>query len=102
MTKVVHIYKEHYDVYIGREGHGQDGYFGNSHLIGYCKICKIVHNRKGSIEAYKRDFIQKIAIDPLFKRKIKELKDKTLGCFCAPKECHGHIISNYLDNTNFY
>ena len=28
-TRVVNIRKEAYDVYIGRAGKGQDGYFGN-------------------------------------------------------------------------
>ena len=29
MTKVVNLYKEPYEVYIGRSGKGKDGYFGN-------------------------------------------------------------------------
>lgn len=28
-TKVVNIYKDKFDVYIGRPGKGNDGYFGN-------------------------------------------------------------------------
>ena len=33
-TVVVNIYKEQFDVYIGRAGRGQDGYFGNPFRIG--------------------------------------------------------------------
>ena len=33
-TVVVNIYKEQFDVYIGRAGRGQDGYFGNPFCMG--------------------------------------------------------------------
>jgi uncharacterized protein DUF4326 len=33
-TVVVNIYKEQFDVYIGRAGRGQDGYFGNPFRMG--------------------------------------------------------------------
>lgn len=34
-TVVVNINKESFDVYIGRAGRGQDGYFGNPFRIGH-------------------------------------------------------------------
>jgi hypothetical protein len=36
-------------------------------------------------------------IDTEFTRRIHELKDKTLGCFCKPKACHVDVIAEYLD-----
>lgn len=33
-TRVVNIYKEKYDVYIGRAGRGENGYFGNPYQLG--------------------------------------------------------------------
>ena len=53
MTEVVNLRYSEYDVYIGRAGHSFDGYFGNEHPIGYCKICDCVHNRETAISSYK-------------------------------------------------
>jgi len=33
-TVVVNIYQEQFDVYIGRAGRGEDGYFGNPFRMG--------------------------------------------------------------------
>ena len=34
--------------------------------------------------------------------KIHLLKGKKLVCFCAPMDCHGHIIAKHLYGTNKY
>jgi hypothetical protein len=39
-----------------------------------------------------------LASDAEFKRRIHELKGKTLGCFCKPEACHGDVIAEYLNN----
>lgn len=101
MTKVVNIYKEKYDIYIGRAGKGQTGYFGNPHPVGFCKICNCTHARAEAIAEYKKDFYKRIESDAEFKQKILELKDKTLGCFCKPSNaCHGDIIAEYLNKES--
>ncbi len=93
MCKVVNLYKEPYDVYIGRAGKGKDGYFGNPfHLESW-------ENRGDTLEKFKEYFDERIKKDPEFKRRVEELKDKTLGCFCKPKACHGDIIAEYLNKT---
>lgn len=103
MTRVVNLYHEPYDVYIGRPGKGQTGYFGNSHPIGWCATCKKRHDRNDSISEYKKDFDQRINTDAEFKKRVLELKDKTLGCFCKNKNpeidvrCHGDVIKDFLD-----
>lgn len=40
---------------------------------------------------------------PKLLRALPELKDKNLGCYCAPKECHGDVLhelanSRYINN----
>ena len=53
-TVVVNINKEQFDIYIGRAGRGEDGYFGNPFRIGErnqpggcCpEIPKILHRRE--------------------------------------------------------
>lgn len=101
-TKVVNLYNDAYDVYIGREGKGQDGYFGNDHPIGRpCNsiTCgRVVHDRASSIAAFKKDFLYRIEFDPKFLLRVLELRGKTLGCFCKPLQCHGDVIKEWLDN----
>lgn len=94
MTTVVNIYKDTYDVYIGRKGQGQDGYFGNPYAM------RNETDRDECILAYQSYFNDRIENDPEFKRRILELKGKRLGCFCAPKKCHGDIIAQYLNKEN--
>lgn len=104
MTKIVNIYSDAYDVYIGRPGKGQDGYFGNPHPVGMCYICHKSHNRDEAVDIYEKEFNERIKTDPEFKKRILELKDKTLGCFCKSKiyklRCHGDVIVSYLDNPH--
>jgi hypothetical protein len=91
VTLVVHI-KDGYDVYIGRAGKGQDGYFGNPFPLER-------EAQRSLVLAKYRDYFQaRITSDPEFKRRVEELKGKRLGCFCAPKHrCHGDTIAEYLN-----
>lgn len=93
-TTVVNIYKSpySYNIYIGRAGKGQDGYFGNPFKLSADEP------RGATLDRYKIYFDNRIATDPEFKQRIHELKGKVLGCFCKPSACHGDIIVNYLNN----
>ena len=93
-TRVVNIsYNFTYDVYIGRAGHGHDGYFGNPFRLDDDV------SREEVLRQYEVWFYNRLDTDPEFKRRIHALKGKVLGCFCAPKLCHGHIIIDYLNNA---
>ena len=96
-TKVVNLKNEPYDVYIGRPGKGQLGYFGNRHPIGWCVRCNVEHKRGEAIAAYAKDFAKRIVEDEEFRRNVLDLKGKRLGCFCSPARCHGDIIKDWLD-----
>lgn len=96
-TRVVNIRKSKYNIYIGRAGHGQTGYFGNPHPVGYCEICKKIHDREEALSEFKKYFYQKIASDPTFKERVLSMKGKTLGCFCKPNNCHGDIYVEWLE-----
>ena len=91
MTRVVNIRYNLYDVYIGRAGHGQDGYFGNPFPL------EDETQRFEVLAQYREYFYKRLAEDPEFKRRIHELRGKVLGCFCKPKTCHGDIIAHYLN-----
>ena len=87
MTNVVHCKKEKYDVMIDRTT-----VFGNPFLINeYC-------TREQSVKFFAYYFYHKMYHDKYFCFKVeKELKGKTLGCWCSPLACHGDIIVAYLE-----
>lgn len=91
-TQVVNIRFSVYDIYIGRAGHGKDGYFGNPFRL------KNSEQRGATIERYRNYFHNRMQTDAEFSRRILELKGKTLGCFCKPEACHGDVIANYLNS----
>jgi len=91
---VVNIYKDKFDVYIGRKGKGHDGYFGNPFRL------KHEGERAEILELYRKYFYNRLDTDPEFKSRILGLKDKVLGCFCKPKLCHGDVIVEWLKEQN--
>jgi hypothetical protein len=91
LTKVVNLYKEPYDVYIGRPGKGQDGYFGNPFRVGVDGPSEVV------LGLYRQYLELRTKEEPEFLRRILELRGKTLGCFCKPKPCHGDVILEFLE-----
>ena len=93
-TKVVNIKDEKYDVYIGRAGRGQDGYFGNPFRLAAGET------RGTSLEKFRVYFYDRLKTDAEYLRRVHELKGKTLGCFCKPYPCHGDIIAEYLDTVH--
>lgn len=100
---VVNVYNnKNFDVYIGRPPQGGEWRFGNPFVIG----------RDGSREACIRLFELWLitgndsgCIDATQERRqwildhVKELKGKTLGCFCYPSECHGEVLLHYANKT---
>lgn len=91
-TEVIHIRdRQPGDIYIGRGGHGESGYFGNPFLVG----------RDGTREEvllqFQAYFLVRVAHDPDYRKAVKRLRDKRLVCFCKPKACHGDILAKYAD-----
>ena len=91
-TKVVNLKNEKYDVYIGRAGRGQDGYFGNPFIMSAGQ------SREASLEKYRDYFYNRLKTDAEFRKRINGLRGKTLGCFCKPYPCHGDVIAEYLNS----
>lgn len=88
-TLVVNVYSDDYDIYIGRAGKGQSGYFGNPFHNG---------TRSENIDAFRKYFYKRLKSDPEFNRRVRSLKGKRLACFCKPqKPCHGDVIAEYLN-----
>lgn len=82
MTRVVHMYKEPYDVRIDRHT-----IWGNPFIIGKDGTRFMV------IEKY-RAWIQ---TQPHLLARLPELKGKTLGCWCKPGMCHGDVLAELAD-----
>lgn len=94
-TTVVNLRRNCYDIYIGRAGHGEEGYFGNP----YSRYRD--GGRERSIALFRQYFYDRLEKDPEFKRRVFELHGKKLGCFCKPENCHGDIIAEYLNKEVF-
>ena len=78
--KVVNINKRprnDYDVYIGRPSK-----WGNPFAIGE-------HGTRTEVIAKYKEYILS---KPELLQDLKELKGKTLGCFCKPLPCHGDVL----------
>jgi hypothetical protein len=89
-TKVVHVSRSHYDVYIGRGADpktGEVGKWGNPFFIGRDGT------RKEVIQKYKEWIVNQ----PELMNSISELKGKRLGCWCGNKLCHGDVLAELVD-----
>ena len=90
-TTVVNIKHEKCDVYCGRPS-----LYGNPFRVGKDGT------RVDVILKYIDYFFERMRDDPVFKKKILELKDKKLGCYCAPETCHCDVIAEYLNIYPYY
>ncbi len=87
-TEVVNKYRDKYDVYIGR-----GSIWGNPFEIGKDGT------REEVIQKYKDYFYDKIEKNGDFKYQTLKLSGKRLGCFCAPKPCHGDVIKQWITDN---
>ena len=91
-TQAIHIRERKAgDVYVGRAGRGDDGYFGNPFPLGRGE------DRGSSLVKYKAYFDQRVLVDEEFKARVLALKGKRLVCFCKPHACHGDVIAMWVD-----
>jgi hypothetical protein len=84
VTRVVHC-KHPYDVYIGRPSK-----WGNPF-----QIIRGVRSREQAVAKY----AEWIETRPELLAALPELKGKTLGCWCAPRACHGDVLARLADAT---
>lgn len=84
MCTVVNKYKSAFDVYIGR---GSD--WGNPYVMAERSQAE----RDRVVKAYEVDFNAAREQGIITDEMLIALKGKRLGCFCAPKRCHGDVIA---------
>ena len=91
-TTVVHCKKDEYDIYIGRPSK-----WSNQFKIGQ-KYKGYTLTRELAIECYK-DWLLYSNEGVALRVDIGELKDKTLGCWCKPLNCHGDFLALLADQV---
>lgn len=70
------------DIYVGRPSR-----WGNPHRVGYCGVCRDIHDSRSAVAAFQRD------LTPAMIRNIKKhLRGKNLVCWCAPGPCHADVL----------
>jgi hypothetical protein len=78
---------EPFDVYIGRPSP-----WGNpfTHRSSGTQAEFVVGTRDDAVQAYE---IWLLAQPELVAKAKRELRGKTLGCWCSPKRCHGDVLA---------
>jgi hypothetical protein len=89
--RVVHCRREPYDAYIGRAMPR----FGLA-------ASKWANPFRAGYDGERREVIAKygrwLSGEPELMAALPELREKTLGCWCAPQPCHGDLLMR-LPNT---
>jgi hypothetical protein len=93
---VVNLRREPYDVYIGRAGKGQDGYFGNPFPL---KNYSDPVERKRVLSDFTNWFNRRVSTDAVYAQRVLDLRGKRCGCFCKPLACHGDVLSLWVENA---
>jgi hypothetical protein len=93
-TTVVHNQVDEYDIYIGRAvpEHGMDGSkWGNPFVV----TNESDGERERVINAYRKW----VVTQPELMSSLEELRNQRLGCWCAPKSCHGDVLVELLEDA---
>ena len=109
--RVVHCQRGQYDVYVGRgrcPRTGQESIFGNpfSHLKDSLASVR-VKTRVEAIQAYEAWLrgTAYLTVEPARRLEIlkvlSELRLVRLGCWCAPKPCHGETLLRLAEEIFF-
>lgn len=88
--RVVHCKKEPFDVYIGRPS-----VWGNDYSHKHDSVAKFYClTREAAIEYYERDLRELLTQEREFviENFLRPIAGKVLGCWCAPKPCHGEVL----------
>ena len=81
-TRVVHCKREPFDVYIGRPGP-----WGNPFRL----------EREADREMILEKYREWIVRQPHLLARLGELRGRILGCWCAPRLCHGDVLAELAD-----
>lgn len=101
-TFVVHFRKAPYDVFIGRTrtGNPWSNPFSDK-LVDSLAVIR-VGSRAESIEAY-REWLLGVRVvpgltAPTRNEIVRALRGRVLGCWCAPRACHGDVLAGIAND----
>lgn len=83
---VVNKYKDPFDVYIGRGSQ-----WGNPFVVGRDG------GREDVIRLFYEHLRKRVLVGEITLESLAALQGKRLGCFCAPRPCHGAVIAAFSD-----
>lgn len=90
-TRVVNLYKEPYDIYIGRPRKGEESIWHNPFVVG-------VDGERGEcVKLYEPYIRTKLESGEIPLSELKKLKGMRLGCFCKPQDCHGDVLVKLIN-----
>lgn len=92
-TTVVHNLVDAYDVYIGREV-PEHGLVASKWGNPFVMLDDSDDERQRVLAAYR----EWIAEQPDLMNSLDELRGQRLGCWCAPKRCHGNVLVELLES----
>lgn len=84
MTRVVHCKRDPYDVYIGRPSKWGNPFSHKDETLAEFKV----GSRDEAVDAYAGWIMEQ----PELLAALPELHGKVLGCWCAPRRCHGDVL----------
>lgn len=106
--KVVHVKKEPFDLYIGRQDNRSKPPFKKSKWNNPFLIDKTDKKRDGTREEVLEKYRQYLLYNEQFGKNLPdgrellkdlpELRGKILGCWCRPERCHGDILIELMSN----
>ncbi len=96
MAKVVRIRRKN-----GEVVQDCDVYIGRACNMGGWRLKQSIWHNPYSVKEYGREkaiekYEEYIRGNKILMKKIKELKGKVLGCWCAPNACHGDVLVKIL------
>lgn len=93
-------------IIVGRKHHPKAQYIGRGSPLGNPFVMKSEKDRDRVCNLYSTLFHDRVRSgDPAFCNELRRLLamaragDLTLGCFCAPRRCHGDTIKEFLDSV---
>lgn len=94
--RVVNVRTSKCDVYVGR-GQGWSPATGQLNNEGWGNPFPVKQHGKAAMRLY----LDHLAEHPeLVERARAELPGKTLGCWCAPRICHGEVLARLADGED--
>lgn len=100
-TSVVNVKKSDCDVYIGRAvpRAGNPRYRRASMFANPYRVGRDAATSEGVLELYEAHVRRLVAEDPRLRLDLLDLEGKSLGCWCAPGPCHGHVLLRLIDEA---